>query len=119
MAEIWHDLRNLVRIERVDSSEPPLLAPDQTYFLRENLKLRLLSARLALLSRDQQEYKTDLEAASAWLKRYFDVSSPAVASSLSTLNELATSDIVIELPDVTASLNAVRKYRLLDEHTAR
>jgi uroporphyrin-3 C-methyltransferase len=119
MSEIWHDLRNLVRIERVDSSEPPLLAPDQTYFLRENLKLRLLSARLALLARDQQEYKTDLEAASAWLKRYFDVSSPAVASSLSTLNELATSDIVIELPDVTASLNAVRKYRLLDEHTAR
>jgi uroporphyrin-3 C-methyltransferase len=118
-AEIWHDLSSLVRIERVDSSAPPLLAPDQTYFLRENLKLRLLSARLALLGRDQQEYKADLEAASTWLKRYFDVDSPTVASSLKTLNELETSNIVIELPDITASLDAVRKYRLLNEHMSR
>ena len=119
LADLWHDVSSLVRIERVDSSAPPLLAPDQTYFLRENLKLRLLSARLDLLARDQQEYKTDLEAARTWLERYFDSSSPAVASSVKTLNELAKSDIVIQLPDVTASLNAVRKYRLLNEHVSR
>lgn len=119
MTGLWHDLSSLVRIERVDSSGPPLLAPDQAYFLRENLKLRLLSARLDLVARDQQEYKTDLEAASAWLKRYFDTDSPEVASSVNTLKELANSDIVIQLPDISDSLNAVRKYRLLNEHMSR
>jgi len=119
LSEFWHNLSSLVRIERVDSSAPPLLVPDQSYFLRENLKLRLLSARLDLLARDQQEYKTDLEAARSWLERYFDTASPAVASSVSALDELAKSDIVIQLPDVTASLNAVRKYRLVNEHMSR
>ncbi len=119
MAEVWSDLRSLVRIERIDDAGPPLLAPDQIYFLRENLKLRLLSARLALLARDQQEYKTDLEAAIGWLRRYFDVNAASVASSIDTLNELAASDIVIELPDVSASLNAVRRYRLLEGQSAQ
>ena len=119
LSEVWHNVSSLVRIQRVDSSVPPLLASDQTYFLRENLKLRLLSARLDLLARDQQAYRTDLEAARSWLERYFDTASPAVASSVSTLDELAKSDIVIQLPDVTASLNAVRRYRLVDEHTSR
>jgi uncharacterized protein HemX len=52
-AEIWRELRQLVVVRRIDAPEPPLLAPQQAYFLRENLKLRLLNARLALLSRDE------------------------------------------------------------------
>lgn len=117
VAEVWDDLRSLVRIERVDSPETPPLAPDQTFFLRENLKLRLLGARLALLARDQVTYKADLAAAIDWSRRYFEVAAPSVASSVDTLNELANSDIQIDLPNVNASLNAVRSYRLVREPT--
>ncbi|MFT3849367.1 MAG: uroporphyrinogen-III C-methyltransferase [Propionivibrio sp.] len=46
-------MRSLVRIQRFDREEPALLSPGQAFFLRENLKLRLLNARLALLAHDQ------------------------------------------------------------------
>jgi uroporphyrin-3 C-methyltransferase len=119
VAEMWGDLLSLVRIQRIDAPETPLLAPDQAFFLRENLKLRLLGARLALLARDQAAYRADLAAAVDWSTRYFDVTAPAVASSIETLNELAESDIQIELPDVSASLDAVRTYRLVKERSVR
>lgn len=119
IGELWSDLLTLVRIERIDAAEAPLLAPDQSFFLRENLKLRLLSARLSLLARDQASFRADLEAASEWLQRYFDVEAATVASSTETVDELSKSDIVIDLPDVGASLDAVRTYRLVRERTVR
>ena len=119
VAEMWDDLLSLVRIERIDAPQTPLLAPDQAFFLRENLKLRLLGARLALLARDQAAYSADLAAAVDWSTRYFDTTAPAVAASIDTLDELAQSDIQIELPDVSASLDAVRRYRLAEEPNLR
>lgn len=119
LSEAWNDLRSLVRIERMDSREGELLAPEQRYFLRENLKLRLLGARLALLARDQISYKADLAAATEWIAHYFDANAQPVASAIETLNQLAKSEIVVELPDVGASLDAVRNYRLMRERTAR
>ena len=117
--ELWNDLLTLVRIERVDAPEAPLLAPDQSFFLRENLKLRLLAARLSLLARDQATFRADLEAASDWLQRYFDPEATAVSSSAEAIDALSKSDIVIEPPDVGASLDAVRNYRLVRERTVR
>ena len=57
---IWSDLRSVIRIEVSDRPAAPLVTPQQSFFLRENLRLRLLSARLALLSRDQRAFKADL-----------------------------------------------------------
>ncbi len=119
IAELWHDMLSLVRIERIDTPDTPLLAPEQAFFLRENLKLRLLGARLALLARDQAAYRADLAAAVDWSARYFDTAVPSVAASIDTLNELAQSDIQIDLPDVSASLGAVRTYRLAREPDVR
>ncbi len=119
IAEMWHDMLSLVRIERIDTPDTPLLAPEQAFFLRENLKLRLLGARLALLARDQATYRADLAAAVDWSARYFDTAAPSVAASIDTLNELAQSDIQIDLPDVSASLGAVRTYRLAREPDVR
>jgi uroporphyrin-3 C-methyltransferase len=88
-----------------------LLTPAQTYFLRENLKLRLLSARLALLAHDEKSFKDDLRAARDWLTRYYDARDKSVASALATLRQSSDSQIRIDLPDVSASLDAVRNYR--------
>ena len=112
LQEIWLDLKGMVRVERIDRPEPPLLAPEQKYFLRENLKLRLLAARLALLQHDETAYRSDLKAAEGWIRRHFDTRDNATRNLLALLNALSSSDIRIEIPDVSASLGAVSKYKL-------
>lgn len=110
--EIWQDIKRMVRVERMDQPELPLLEPEQAYFLRENLKLRLLTARIALLQHDESTYRTDLQLAGNWLKRYFNTQDSTGRNALAALEQLSSSDISIELPDIGESLNAVSKYKL-------
>jgi uroporphyrin-3 C-methyltransferase len=112
MREALADFKQMVRLQRLDKTEAPLLAPEQAYFARENLKLRLLSARIALLQRDPVAYRADIGAARDWLERYFDTQNKAVTSALATLRELAESPVSIEVPDLAASLEAVRNYKI-------
>ena len=119
LREFWRDAKDLVRISNTHQNELPLLSPTQTFFLRENLKLRLLSARLALLSRDDASFKHDIKTAQEWVKLYFDVKSSDGAQAMSTLQKLNASSIKLELPDVTGSLEAVRHYRASREKVAR
>ncbi len=113
--ELWRDMRELVRIEKIDRPDIPLLAPGQAYFLRENLKLRLLGARLALLAHDEKSFKADLGAARDWLTRYYDMRDKSVTSAVAAIRQLRDSQISIEVPDVASSLDAVRNYRLTRE----
>ncbi len=110
--EIWQDIRRMVRVERMDHPEQPMLAPEQSYFLRENLKLRLLAARIALLQRDESTYRVDLHTAALWIKRHFDQQDANTRNALATLQQLSSSSITIQLPDISESLNAVAKYKL-------
>lgn len=109
---LWGELKGLVRVQRLDRSEPALLAPEQSAYLRENLKLRLLNARLAMLSRDQWTFRSELKQSEAWLERYFNTQDPGVANALSTVRQLAGTDLMINLPDLNDSLGAVRNLKL-------
>ncbi|MEO8343254.1 MAG: uroporphyrinogen-III C-methyltransferase [Gallionella sp.] len=119
LREIWQEVKQLVRIENTGKAEIPLLPPDQEFFLRENLKLRLLSARLALLSRDEDSFRLELKTAQLWTARYFDGKSNEDLQMSEELKKLAASDIRIELPDISSSLQAVRNYRLMHEKHAQ
>ena len=110
--EAWEDIKRLVRIQHMDKPDIALLSPSQAYFLRENLKLRLLSARHALLARDGTSFKADIDASTDWIGRYYDNSSQSVVNMLETLSQLRESEVGIELPRISASLDAVRNYRL-------
>lgn len=109
--EVWQEIKGLVRIQRFDRSEPVLLAPGQSFFLRENLKLRLLNARLALFSRDQWTFRSDLKASREWLERHFDARDKTVATAMNTLKQLSATEINIELPNLNESLTAVRSFK--------
>jgi uroporphyrin-3 C-methyltransferase len=117
--EIWQGLRSLVRIEYAQQEEMPLLSPTQTFFLRENLKMRLLSARLALLARDEPGFHREMKTAQAWTKRYFDNKSGITLQATSSMQRLSASHITIEVPDISASLEAVRNYRAAHERGTR
>jgi uroporphyrin-III C-methyltransferase len=107
----WNDLRSVIRIEVSDRPAAPLITPQQSFFLRENLRLRLLSARLALLSHDPPSFKADLQAASGWIRQYFDKQNRPVQSTLATLAQLSVIAMPGEIPDLTASLEAVRTLK--------
>ena len=113
--DLWGEVKGLVRIQRFDRPEPALLAPSQTFFLRENLKLRLLNARLALLSRDQWTFRSELRQSQAWMERYFNVNDKAVQTALGSVKQLAGTDIVIELPTLNDSLTALKNLKLAKE----
>lgn len=117
--EIGQEMKQLVRIENTGKSEIPLLPPNQEFFLRENLKLRLMAARLALMSRDEESFRHELKTAQLWTSRYFDGKSSEGMLMLSGLKKLSSSSIRIELPDISPSLQAVRNYRLTREGEPR
>ncbi|AXK38809.1 uroporphyrinogen-III C-methyltransferase [Crenobacter cavernae] len=106
--EIGSSFGELVRIRRMDKPEALLLSPEQGFFLRENLKLRLLDARLALTQRDGNTWRADLTAANTYVERYFDRDAPSTRQWLSGLAELDNAPLDVKLPDLTASLKAAR-----------
>jgi uroporphyrin-III C-methyltransferase len=111
-SEFWRDLKGLLRVRVADTPEVPLLAPEQSWFLRENLKLKLLSARLALLSRDDAAFRSDLRTAGKWLNQYFDGKAKSVLTASATLKQLGESELALKLPDLADSLEAVRSPRV-------
>lgn len=117
--EAWVELKQLVRVQQMDRPDVPLLAPGQAYFLRENLKLRLIGARLALLARDAASYKADLKAARDWLTRYYDTANNGVAQALAALRGLHDTDVSIETPDISGTLDALRGTRISRERGAK
>ncbi|HQS99410.1 MAG: heme biosynthesis operon protein HemX [Hydrogenophilales bacterium 16-64-46] len=109
--ELWDELKRLVQIRRVEGNEAVLLPPDQAYFLRENLRLRLLSARLALMAQDEAAFHADLKAASDTLARYFNTRDAGVAAATKEIRRLASLKIAIKLPGIDASLAALDAYK--------
>lgn len=85
----WNELRSLVRVTRIDAPDAMLMAPEQGFFLRENLKLKLLNARLALLSRQFDTTQSDVQAALAALNRYFDGSSRKTTVAAELLRQVS------------------------------
>jgi len=115
LRDVWAEAKSLVRIEVSDRPAAPLISPTQAYFLRENLRLRLLAARLALLARDDKSFAADLNAASAWIKRYFDTRTKPVQVLSSNLTQLAATQMPAAMPDLSRSLEALRTLRISRE----
>ncbi|MBU0752877.1 MAG: uroporphyrinogen-III C-methyltransferase [Gammaproteobacteria bacterium] len=110
-ADVWNEFRQLVRVERMDHSDPGLLSPQQTIYLRENLKLRLVNARLALLARDGKSFREDMRQAQAWLERYFDNRAKPVQAALVTVKALAVADVAVVPPGLNETLAALRNFK--------
>ncbi|XLZ72180.1 uroporphyrinogen-III C-methyltransferase [Massilia sp. SR12] len=110
-SEMWAEVSTLVRVRRVDNPDAIMMAPEEAYFLRENLKLRLLNARMALLSRNEAAFRADLLAAQESLAKYFDTKTRQTQTAQQLLRQLQGSNLSIEMPTLADSLNAVRNYK--------
>ncbi|WP_321912702.1 fused uroporphyrinogen-III synthase HemD/membrane protein HemX [Paraburkholderia sp. J11-2] len=108
---VGKQIASLVQVRRIDNADAMLVSPDQGYFVRENLKLRLLSARLSLLSRNQDTLKSDLAAADATLARYFDGASKDTQTVRDLLKQVNDGSAAVALPTLDTSLKAIQQYR--------
>jgi uroporphyrin-3 C-methyltransferase/uroporphyrinogen III methyltransferase/synthase len=109
--EMWDDIRQLIRVRTVDNPDALMLSPSESYFVRENLKLRLLNARLALLSRNEGTFRDDLNTAQQQLVKYFDTKARSTQAAQALLRQVQANNVTIDVPDLSESLNAVRNYK--------
>jgi uroporphyrin-III C-methyltransferase len=96
--QAWDEVRSLLRVTRIDHPEAMLVAPEQSYFVRENLKLRLLNARLAVLSRQYETAQADLQMAGQALARYFDGSSRKTTAAAEIVRQAAAQARLVSVP---------------------
>ena len=108
---VWnavHDeARSLVRVRRIDYPDAVLLSPTEAFFLRENLKLRLMNARLALLGRQMAASRNDLSSASDAIRKYFDASSRRTELAAQQLSQLQQAMRDVEIPRANDTLAAL------------
>lgn len=104
---LGQEASKLVRVSRIDSPEAVLLSPEQSFFLRENFKLKLLNARLGLLARQLDASRADLGAATVVLSRYFDSESRKTLAAATLLQAIQVQMKTLELPRVDDSLAAL------------
>jgi uroporphyrin-3 C-methyltransferase len=101
------EIKGLLRVSRIDSPESALISPEQAFFLRENLKLKLLNARLGLLARQKEGVRNDLGAAAVLVRRYAEPQSRRTTQMLQLLEQTSEQVRTSELPRIEASLAAL------------
>ncbi|AOK47763.1 uroporphyrinogen-III synthase [Burkholderia sp. MSMB617WGS] len=110
-AGIGAQLKSLVEVRRIDHADAMLASPEEGYFVRENVKLRLLSARLSLLARNDGAMKSDLHAAQAAVARYFDGASKDTRIVQDLLKQVDAASLTVAVPNLNTSLNAVQQFK--------
>lgn len=105
--EVWGEVKQLVRIRRLDKPDAALLEPSQIYFLRQNLRLRLLAARLDALQRDEATFHADIAASRQWIEQYFNVKDTLTQSMLKDLDDLSKMSVALNGANLNDSLGAL------------
>ena len=104
-------LNHFIRITpKQGADRKELLAPNQDIYLRENIRLRLQLAIMAVPRQQNDLYKQSLEAVATWVRSYFDTSAEVTQSFLKSLDELAELSVYVDLPSQLQSLNLLDKY---------
>lgn len=101
--------RDIFTVHHRNQPLEPLLAPEQDYFLRQNLELRLAAARAALLQRDSAAFQSSAQLARTWLETYFNPQDASVKSAIQALAQMQGQQLNPPLPDISASLTLLRR----------
>ena len=107
LVSVWGEASKLLRVSRIEQPEAALLAPDQGFFLRENLKLRLLNARMGLLSRQTDTARADMVVAGAWIEKYFDGTARKTQVATQLLQQVQGQLKTSELPRLDETMAAL------------
>lgn len=109
-AKVSDKVSQLIIIQDRDAPVEPLLSPEQNYYLQQNLHLMLEQAQISLLQRKNASYLNSLNKAENWISTYFEASDSTTKALLKSIDELKQVNVAPELPDISGSLNALKKY---------
>ncbi len=112
LGNIWQELKSLVVVTRNRAQTAALLAPSEQFFLHRNLQLQLEAARVALLARDEDQYRASIQASTDWLREFFDPDDAGVRNALKILQGAAALKLSHPLPSVDATISAFDEYLL-------
>jgi uroporphyrin-3 C-methyltransferase len=104
---VLQESRQLVRVSRIEHPEAALVSPEQAFFLRENLKLKLLNARMGLLARQVESSRADLQDADSLLKKYFDVSARKTQTTLALMQKVQSQMRTLQIPRLDDTLTVL------------
>lgn len=107
LASVWQEFKGLVRVSQVDQAQGVLISPEQAFFVRENLKLRLLNARMALLARQLDAAKADTVIVQKEIHQYFNLNQKSTTVALSLLDNIQANLKQVQLPPLAESLTAI------------
>ena len=99
--------QQLFRVQNIEHPDAVLLTQDQAFFLRENLSIQLLNARMGLLARQNDSARADLAQVQSILVKYFDLDAPVTQQALQILRQLHAHIQAVELPAITETLAAL------------
>ncbi|PVE06494.1 uroporphyrinogen-III C-methyltransferase [Limnohabitans sp. Rim28] len=107
LTRMGDEFKSLLRVSRIDTPEAALLSPEQAFFVRENLKLKLLNARLGLLARQKDGVRADLNASAILVRRYAEPQSRRTTQLLQLLEQTTEQVRTAEVPRIEATLTAL------------
>lgn len=108
---VRHDLLQLVSVRRIDDSSALLISADQAGQLRDNLRLRLMTAKLALMMHQNDIWRTELQAVQTLLQARYDVQTVDGKRALALAAQLLEADVAVALPEALNSRQAVQALR--------
>ncbi|MBB1486434.1 uroporphyrinogen-III C-methyltransferase [Oceanospirillum sediminis] len=108
---LWSEMKGLVIIRHRDETITPLLPPQESMYLRHNLRLNLQQAQIALMKEDTRLYKALMQQAQQWIKSHFDLNQHMTQNALKQLAKLESTSIEVKKPDVSGSLKLLRKIQ--------
>lgn len=115
LLEIWQEIKGLVVITRTEQAGAALLLPEEKYFLYQNLRLQLESARAAVFRRDTDNFHASIDIALKWLQKYFDTNNAGVSNIMQSLRGMKKLNLEQKLPDISSSLETLHAY--MKEHS--
>jgi uroporphyrin-3 C-methyltransferase len=104
---LWAEVSGLVRVSKIEQPDAVMLSPEQGFFVRENLKLRLLNARLGLLSRQMTSARNDLALAERELTRFFDLNNRQGQTAKTLMKQVQSQMLQTDMPRLDSSLSAL------------
>ncbi len=107
---LWQEIKSLVVIKRSGEAKQALLLPGEEYFIYQNLRLELESARQSVLRSDSENLRVSIDLIQSWMRQYFDTNDSAVVNVMETLDQMRIVELNPALPDISSSLESLRAY---------